>query len=174
MDAMAVSICKGLASGGSRLKNALILGFFFGAFQGIMPIIGYFMGAQFQEIISGVDHWIAFILLAFIGQRMVWGSIKSKADTCEVRTKLTLPDIIVLSIATSIDALAVGVSFAFLEVRIFPTAGLIAIVTFTLSALGVYLGRFCGTNLGSRAELAGGIVLILIGLKILLEGLGFL
>ena len=171
MDAMAVAICKGLVLKGSKFKNAVVLGLFFGGFQGLMPLIGYLLGTRFSDMIDGVDHFIAFFFLAFIGGKMVAGAVRKDKGTCETKGKAGFFDLILLSVATSIDALAVGVSFAFLKVAILRASLLIGAVTFILSFSGVFLGRFCGTSLGAKAELAGGVVLILIGLKILVEGL---
>lgn len=171
MDAFAVSICKGLSTGGSQKRNALIIGLFFGGFQGVMPLIGWGLGTGFAPYIMPWDHWIAFVLLAIIGGRMVWGALhpEAEASSCEI---LNLKEVMLLAIATSIDALAVGITFAFLQVSILPAVSMIALVTFGLSFMGVFIGNRCGTSLGRRAELVGGIVLVLIGLKILLEHLG--
>ncbi len=171
MDALAVSICKGMVLNGTKLKNAIIMGLFFGGFHGIMPILGYLLGTQFNEILNNVDHWIAFILLAFIGGKMMVKALIADKDSCEIQKNISISDLVMLSIATSIDVLAVGVSFAFLKVAIIEAAIVIAVVTFIISAIGVYLGKSCGTSLGKWAEVTGGIVLIIIGIKILLEGL---
>lgn len=170
MDAMAVAICKGLSIGGSKFKGALIIGFFFGAFQGVMPVLGWFMGKQFSQIISEVDHWIAFLILLFIGGKMIYNSTKS-GGTCACGP-LEFRELFLLAIATSIDALAVGVTFAFLDVKIFSAALIIGCITFLLSAGGVLFGTRCGSAFGNKAEILGGIVLILIGFKILLEQTG--
>ncbi len=172
MDAFAVSICKGLSTENVKLKHALITGLYFGLFQALMPIIGYFLGINFQEAISSIDHWIAFILLALIGANMIKESRcdedENAGDSYDFKT------MIVLAIATSIDALAVGISFALLNVEIFSASIIIGVITFTLSAIGVKTGSKLGQKSRKGAELVGGIILILIGLKILLEHLGIL
>lgn len=170
MDAFAVSICKGLSSRNVELKKSLITGLWFGGFQALMPVIGYFIGSAFQKYITAFDHWIAFILLALIGGNMIKESFskEEKETSASFGIKAMLP----MAVATSIDALAIGVTFAFLNVDIFAAASLIGIITFALSAVGVYIGNAFGGKYKSKAELAGGIVLILLGLKILLEHLG--
>jgi putative Mn2+ efflux pump MntP len=170
MDAMAVSICKGLSIGGSKLKGALIIGLFFGFFQGVMPVVGWAMGKQFAHTIAAIDHWIAFVILAIIGGRMIYNSLRS-GSSCSCGP-LKLQELLLLSIATSIDALAVGVTFAFLDVQIVAAALIIGGITFILSLGGVLFGSRCGSAFGTKAELLGGGVLILIGLKILLEQTG--
>ena len=170
MDALAVSICKGLSIGGSKLKGALIIGLFFGFFQGAMPVAGWVLGKQFAHIISDVDHWIAFVILAIIGGRMIYNSLKS-GGSCACGP-LKLQELLLLAIATSIDALAVGVTFAFLDVQIVSAALIIGGITFILSLGGVLFGSRCGSAFGTKAEMLGGIVLIIIGLKILLEQTG--
>lgn len=175
MDAFAVSLCKGLTQGKQGIRRAVVIALYFGVFQAIMPTLGYLLGSQFARFIQDWDHWIAFILLAFIGGKMIYESFKPDGEIDEekrqsVAMKVMLP----LAVATSIDALAVGVSFAFLDVAIFPAALTIGVVTFALSFAGVKLGNVLGAKFESRAELAGGIILILIGLKILLEHLGVL
>ena len=171
MDAFAVSVCKGLSVKRVRKSNMLACGAYFGGFQALMPLIGYLLGARFQSMIQSIDHWIAFVLLVLIGFNMIHEAIGSEEETLDasfgVRTML------MLAVATSIDALAVGVTFAFLSVRIVPAVGLIGAVTFALSALGVKLGGVFGMKWKRRAELAGGAILVLIGLKILVEHLFF-
>ena len=171
MDAFAVSICKGLATGKVRLRHAVTAGVYFGGFQALMPLIGYLLGVRFQSMITAFDHWIAFVLLGIIGINMIRES-REEAETldCDFSFRAMLP----LVVATSIDALAVGVSFAFLQVDIVPAVCFIGIVTFTLSAIGVKAGGVLGAQNQSRAELVGGIVLIAMGVKILLEHLGIL
>ena len=171
MDAFAVSICKGLATGKVRLRHAVTAGVYFGGFQALMPLIGYLLGVRFQSMITAFDHWIAFVLLGIIGINMIRES-REEAETldCDFSFRAMLP----LAVATSIDALAVGVTFAFLNVRIIPAAALIGVTTFALSAIGVRLGSVFGARYQARAELAGGIVLILMGVKILLEHTGIL
>ena len=171
MDAFAVSICKGLSMKKMDWKKAIIIGLYFGLFQGGMPLIGYILGVGFEESIKFIDHWIAFVLLAFIGGNMIKEAL-SKNDEDEVDDKVDFKTMVVLAIATSIDALAVGVTFAFLNVNIILAVSLIAIITFIISCIGVKLGNVFGDKYEKKAEFAGGVVLVLIGLKILLEHLG--
>lgn len=171
MDAFAVSICKGLSMKKMDWKKAIIIGLYFGLFQGGMPLIGYILGVGFEESIKFIDHWIAFVLLAFIGGNMIKEALSKKEDD-EVDDKVDFKTMIVLAIATSIDALAVGVTFAFLNVNIILAVSLIAIITFIISCIGVKLGNVFGDKYEKKAEFAGGVVLVLIGLKILLEHLG--
>ena len=173
MDAFAVSICKGLSMKKMNWKKAIIIALYFGLFQGGMPLIGYLLGVGFEESIKFIDHWIAFGLLAFIGGNMIKEAL-SKNEDDEVDDKVDFKTMIVLAIATSIDALAIGVTFAFLNVNIILAVSLIAAITFVISCIGVKLGNVFGDKYEKKAELAGGIVLILIGLKILLEHLGIL
>lgn len=173
MDAFAVSICKGLSMKKMDWKKAIIIGLYFGIFQGGMPLIGYLLGVGFEESIKFIDHWIAFGLLAFIGGNMIKEAL-SKNDEDEVDDSVDFKTMIVLAIATSIDALAVGVTFAFLNVNILLAVALIGIITFVISCIGVKLGNVFGDKYEKKAELAGGVVLVLIGLKILLEHLGIL
>ncbi len=169
MDAFAVSVCKGLSVKKLCPKHMLLVGLYFGGFQALMPLIGYFLGVQFQSLIQNFDHWIAFILLALIGANMVKES-RECAD--ELNDSFHFKTMLPLAVATSIDALAVGVTFAFLQVSIVPAVSFIGVTTFILSAIGIRIGNVFGAKYKSRAELAGGIVLILMGLKILLEHLG--
>ena len=173
MDAFAVAICKELAIRTVSLKHAAWVGLWFGGFQALMPLIGYFVGAQFREQITFIDHWIAFGLLAFIGGKMVYECIRPGEEE-QVANPTATGKLLVLAVATSIDALAVGITFAFLEVPILPAVCFIAATTFLLSCIGVKVGNLCGTRFQSKAELLGGIILILLGLKILLEHLGVL
>lgn len=173
MDAFAVSICKGLSMKKMDWKKAIIIALYFGIFQGGMPLIGYLLGVGFEESIKFIDHWIAFGLLAFIGGNMIKEAL-SKNEDDEVDDKVDFKTMIVLAIATSIDALAIGVTFAFLNVNIILAVSLIAAITFVISCIGVKLGNVFGDKYEKKAELAGGIVLILIGFKILLEHLGIL
>ena len=173
MDAFAVSICKGLSMKKMDWKKAIIIGLYFGIFQGGMPLIGYLLGVGFEESIKFIDHWIAFGLLVFIGGNMIKEAL-SKNDEDEVDDSVDFKTMIVLAIATSIDALAVGVTFAFLNVNILLAVALIGIITFVISCIGVKLGNVFGDKYEKKAELAGGVVLVLIGLKILLEHLGIL
>ena len=169
MDAMAVAICKGLSVRKLKLKHALIVGLYFGGFQAGMPLLGYFLGRQFEAYITSFDHWIAFVLLGIIGFNMIRES-RSGAD--ELNDSFSPRAMIPMAIATSIDALAVGVTFACLQVSIVPAVSFIGAITLTLSALGVYLGNIFGAKYKSRAELVGGIVLIFMGVKILVEHTG--
>lgn len=172
MDAFAVSVCQGLSMKKATLKKSLVVGLYFGVFQAAMPLIGYLIGAQFADLITSYDHWIAFILLAFIGARMLIGSFKNDDGDCGgAEPSLKPAKMLPLAIATSIDALAVGVSFAFIRVQMLPAISLIGVVTLVLSMIGVKIGNMFGGKYKSKAELAGGIMLILIGLKILLEHL---
>ena len=170
MDAFAVSICKGLSTENVKFKHSLITGLYFGLFQALMPMLGYFLGINFQQAISSIDHWIAFILLALIGISMIKESREDEGGNDDYSFKT----MVVLAIATSIDALAVGISFALLDVDIFTSGALIGIITFTLSAIGVKAGCRLGCKSRSVAELIGGIILILIGFKILFEHLGII
>ncbi|MCI5481431.1 MAG: manganese efflux pump MntP family protein [Lachnospiraceae bacterium] len=172
MDAFAVSVCKGLSMQKMNWRHALVIGLYFGGFQAGMPLIGYLLGMGFQSRIEAVDHWIAFLLLGFIGINM----IRESRDTDEehVDPSIGFRTMVVLAVATSIDALAVGVTFAFLQVAILPAVCFIGVVTFFLSAVGVKIGNVFGTRYKSRAELTGGIILVLMGIKILAEHLGFL
>ena len=171
MDAFAVSVCKGLSVPKVKPKHMLIAGLYFGGFQGLMPAIGYLLGVSFQSMIERFDHWIAFALLVFIGISMIKESRECAEELdCSFTFKAMLP----LAVATSIDALAVGVTFAFLQVNIIPAVLFIGVITFILSAIGIRIGNIFGAKYKSRAEVAGGIVLILMGTKILLEHLGIL
>lgn len=177
MDAFAVSICKGLSMRKVNKKQCLVIGLFFGGFQALMPFIGWVLGSQFEQYITSIDHWIAFILLGFIGGKMVVEAIREKDEAVEVGKMdppLDLKEMFILAIATSIDALAVGITFAFLQVPIVEAISIIGITTFVISVIGVYAGNFFGNRYKKKAELAGGMILILIGLKILLEHLGIL
>ena len=173
MDAAAVSICKGLAAGRAKARHCLIAGVYFGGFQALMPLIGYFLGAQFKEAIAAYDHWIAFGLLSLIGGNMIREALFEK-DEPETDGALSFRSMLLLAIATSIDALAVGVTFAFLDVNIWASVALIGVTTCVLSMIGVKVGSVFGAKYEKRAELCGGVILILLGLKILLEHLGIL
>ena len=172
MDAFAVSICKGLAMQKINLRKAGIVGVWFGGFQALMPFIGYLLGSQFEQYITAIDHWIAFVLLGLIGASMIKEAL-SKEEEC-ANDSLDCKTMFLLAVATSIDALAVGVTFAFLQVEIVPAVSFIGIITFTLSIVGVKVGNIFGTKYKSKAELAGGMILVLMGIKILLEHLGIL
>lgn len=170
MDAFAVSVCKGLALGEIKKKHALIVGAWFGGFQALMPLIGYFLGSRFEQYIRSFDHWVAFILLAAIGTNMLREALSKEEETADA--SLSFKTMLLMAVATSIDALAVGITFAFLQVRILPAVLLIGCITFLLSMLGVKAGSLFGKKYQKKAEIAGGIILILLGIKILLEHLG--
>ena len=179
MDAFAVSVCKGLGMTKLNKKNAFLIALFFGGFQALMPWLGWFIGSRFQKYIEQFDHWIAFGLLAFIGGQMIYESLKEKEEVETEGDQLDIGQLFLMAIATSIDALAVGVSFAFLGIKscssILYPAGIIGFVSFFMSLIGLIFGiRFgCGIARKLRAELWGGIILILIGTKILIEHLFF-
>ena len=172
MDAFAVSVCKGLAMPKCTFKKAAIVGLWFGGFQALMPAIGYILEAQFQEAIASIDHWIAFVLLALIGGNMIHEALDN--DEEEADASLDVKTMFLLAVATSIDALAIGITFAFLKVNIIPAVCFIGIVTFIISFAGVKIGNVFGARYKNKAEIVGGVILILLGLKILLEHLGFL
>jgi len=176
MDAFAVALCKGLSMRRIHYGQALVIALFFGVFQGIMPLIGWFLGTQFAAYITPVDHWVAFALLAYIGGKMIWDALHESDEgaACEVDQRLDIKELFIMAVATSIDALAVGITFAFLQVDILPAVLLIAGITFGLSFIGVVIGNRFGNRFQRKAEIAGGVVLILIGIKILLEHLGVL
>ena len=171
MDAFAVSICKGLGTRHVRPRHALLAGLYFGGFQFLMPVTGWLLGYRFEAMIKSVDHWVAFVLLTAIGVGMI-REARQKGD--ELSDDYGVKTMTLLAVATSIDALAVGVTFAFLQVALLPSAGLIGVTTFLLSAAGIYVGAAFGARFKAAAEITGGVILILIGLKILLEHLGIL
>ena len=171
MDAFAVSICKGLSVPKLQAKHCLICGVYFGGFQALMPLLGWLLGIRFQSLITNIDHWIAFVLLAVIGANMIKESF-SKEEECP-DASFGFKTMLTLAVATSIDALAVGVTFAFLDVSIVPAVLLIGATTFVCSAVGVKIGNVFGNRFQSKAEFLGGLVLIAIGLKILIEHLFF-
>lgn len=177
MDAFAVSICKGLNMRKFNLKQAGIIALFFGGFQAFMPFLGWALGKQFEKYITSVDHWIAFFLLSIIGGKMIYESLK-KDDGDEGEDedldRFSLKNILILSVATSIDALAVGITFAFLNVNIVEPIFIIGVVTLLISFIGVVIGNKFGSKIGGKSELLGGIILCLIGIKILFEHLGFI
>lgn len=170
MDAFAVAMCKGLSMQKFRFRNALIVGLYFGVFQGLMPLIGYYLGVNFAENIKAFDHWIAFGLLAFLGIKMLHEAMEKNAEN-EVDDALDVKTMFVLSVATSIDALAMGISFAVLHVEIFSAVVLIGVTTCILSGIGVKIGSLFGERFKKGAEIAGGIILICIGIKIVVEHL---
>lgn len=173
MDAFAVSVCKGLATEEVKVKHFFIVGLWFGGFQALMPAFGYFLGSGFEQYIASLDHWIAFILLALIGGNMIRESL-SKEDECH-NASFSAKTMFVMAIATSIDALAVGITFALLpDVSIAAAVSFIGIITFILSGTGLKIGNVFGTKYKAKAEFAGGLILILMGTKILLEHLGIL
>lgn len=171
MDAFAVSICKGLSVSKIQPKHVGIVGAYFGGFQALMPLIGYLLGKQFESVVTSIDHWIAFVLLAIIGGNMVREALSGEEE--DVNDSFNFKTMLPLAIATSIDALAIGVTFAFLKVQIIPAILLIGITTFWISAGGLRVGNVFGTKYKSKAEIAGGVVLILLGGKILIEHLFF-
>ena len=170
MDAFAVSVCKGLSLGRINAKHMCIAGAWFGGFQALMPLVGYFGGRFFADKVTRYSHWVAFVLLVFIGA----GMIKESKEEEHVNADMDIKSMFILAVATSIDALAVGVTFAFLKVEIVSAVSFIGGITFVCSAAGVKIGSLFGMKYKSKAELCGGIILILIGTKILLEGLGMI
>ena len=174
MDAFAVSLCKGLSVKKAGLRESAICGAWFGGFQALMPLIGFFLGTLFAKAIEAFDHWVAFGLLAIIGLNMLKEAFSKDCDCNENNADLSFKTMFVMAIATSIDALAAGISFAFLKVNILAAVAFIGVITFTLSVLGVKIGNVFGARYKSKAEFAGGAILILMGLKILLEHLGVL
>lgn len=167
MDAFAVSISKGLSTPKLKAKNAATAGLWFGGFQALMPVVGYYLGVSFADLVSSVDHWIAFVLLGIIGGNMIKESFDK--DTCDIEADFSVKAMFPLAIATSIDALAIGVSMAFLGVNIWSAVLLIGITTGLFSFVGVYIGKFFGCRYKSKAEFTGGFILLAMGLKILLE-----
>ena len=177
MDAFAVSVCKGLGMKKLNKKQALIIGLYFGGFQALMPFVGWLLGSQFQKYITSIDHWIAFILLGFIGGKMMIEAVREWNEE-EVVDVMYAPidhkNMLVLAVATSIDALTVGITFAFLGTPIVEAITIIGITTMVISIAGVVVGNFFGSRYKSKAEFIGGLILVLLGLKILLEHLGIL
>lgn len=174
MDAFAVAVCKGLAMRKVNKKQAVVIGLFFGGFQALMPFIGWVLGSQFESYITSVDHWIAFALLGLIGGKMIFEALKPEEDVeiAEMDAPLDLKELLVLAVATSIDALAIGITFAFLDYPIVEAVTIIGVVTFFIAIGGVYAGNFFGNKYKRKAELAGGVILVLLGLRILLLHLG--
>lgn len=170
MDAFAVSICKGLSMKKMNWKKALIVGIYFGIFQALMPIIGYFLGSTFEDLVTHIDHWIAFVLLVAIGGNMLKEAFANNSENCN--DNVDFKTMSILAIATSIDALAVGITFAFLQANIWVSATIIGIVTFIISIIGVKIGNRFGNKYERKAETVGGFILIFMGIKILLEHLG--
>ena len=171
MDAFAVAICKGLSLRKCTWQKQGIVGLYFGVFQAGMPLLGYLLGMQFKDMITSIDHWIAFVLLGIIGANMIKEGFSKEEISDEKTDRLSVKEMLGLAVATSIDALAVGVTFAFLQVEIIPAVCIIGITTFILSAAGVKIGNIFGTRYKSKAEIAGGVILIFMGVKILVEHL---
>jgi putative Mn2+ efflux pump MntP len=174
MDAFAVAVCKGLSLKKITARHPVTVGLYFGIFQAGMPLIGFILGSQFSSKISSIDHWIAFILLGAIGINMIREALNNQEDECskaEQDTAFSFKNMIVLALATSIDALAIGITFAFLKVSIIPAVSFIGIITFIISAAGVFIGNFFGAKYKSKAEFSGGIILVCLGFKILMEHL---
>ena len=174
MDAFAVSVCKGISMKKMNWKKACIIGLWFGGFQALMPTIGYFLGSAFESLVTNIDHWIAFVLLGIIGGNMIKEAFCKEKDDEESSDDISFKTMLMLAIATSIDALAVGITFAFLNVNLFLAISMIGIITFAISIIGTKVGNKFGNKYEKKAELAGGVILILIGIKILLEHLGIL
>lgn len=172
MDAFAVAICKGLNMKKIEKLHTLVIALFFGGFQALMPLVGYVLGTQFERYIVAIDHWIAFLLLVYIGGKMIWDAIKGGDEEEEANSGFDLKELLMLAVATSIDALAVGITFAFLKVEIFSAITIIGLTTFVLSLIGVAVGNRFGSRYQQKAQMVGGIILLLIGLKILMEHLG--
>ncbi len=172
MDAFAVAVCKGLAMKKLSVKKSLIIALWFGGFQALMPTLGYLLGTGFESYVTAIDHWIAFVLLGLIGANMIKEALSKEeenaSDAVDVKTMF------LLAVATSIDALAVGVTYAFLQVQIVPAVAFIGVITFVLSLVGVKIGNAFGLKFKAKAEIAGGVILILMGIKILLEHLDIL
>lgn len=174
MDAFAVSVCKGIYMKKMDWKKACIVGLYFGGFQALMPVIGYFLGTSFQSIITNIDHWVAFVLLGIIGGKMIQEAFQKDKDEEEYSSDVSVKTMLILSVATSIDALAVGITFAFLNVNLLLAITFIGLITFVLSVVGTKIGNRFGDKYKGKAEFIGGIILILIGFKILFEHLGII
>ncbi|MCQ4022454.1 MULTISPECIES: manganese efflux pump MntP family protein [unclassified Ruminococcus] len=172
MDAFAVSICKGLALKNVRLRHSVKAGLWFGGFQALMPTIGFFCGYWFKDYISAFDHWIAFVLLFLLGAKMIKEALSDEEESTD--SAMDAKNMLLLAVATSIDALAAGITFAFLDVNIWYAVIFIGIITFIFSSVGIKLGSLFGTKFKNKAEIAGGVILILMGVKILLEHLGII
>lgn len=172
MDAFAVSVCKGLAMKKLSVKKAFVIGLWFGGFQALMPTLGYLLGTRFEKYVTAIDHWIAFVLLALIGANMIKEALSKEEDSAN--DSVDIKTMFLLAVATSIDALAVGVTYAFLQVQIVPAVTFIGVITFCLSVAGVKIGNVFGLKYKSKAEITGGVILIVMGTKILSEHLGLL
>ena len=174
MDAFAVSICKGLAMNKVNMKQCFLIALFFGGFQAFMPVLGWFLGSTFAEKIKAIDHWIAFILLSYIGIKMISDAIKEWKEETKVEQMdppLDIKELFLLAIATSIDALAVGITFSFLDVVIGLAAAIIGVVTFVISGAGVFVGNIFGEKYKTKAQIVGGVILVLLGVRILVTHL---
>ncbi len=177
MDAFAVAICKGLCMKKLNYSHSLIIALFFGGFQALMPLLGFYLGTFFEEYITSFDHWIAFLLLGYIGGKMLIEAINGddSDEVCSIVYRLDIKEILLLAIATSIDALAVGITFSFYKnTNIWSNIAIIGVTTFIIGFAGVAIGNKFGTKFKKKAEIAGGVILMLIGIKILLEGIGIL
>ena len=174
MDAFAVSVCKGISMKKINCKKSCIIGLWFGGFQALMPTIGYFLGSAFESLVTNIDHSIAYILLGIIGGNMIKEAFCKEKEDEESNDDISFKTMFVLAVATSIDALAIGITFAFLKVNLLLAISMIGIITFVISIIGTKVGNKFGSKYEKKAELAGGIILILIGIKILLEHLGIL
>lgn len=172
MDAFAVSVCKGLAMKKLSVKKAFVIGLWFGGFQALMPTLGYLLGTRFEKYVTAIDHWIAFVLLVLIGANMIKEALSKEEDSAN--DSVDIKTMFLLAVATSIDALAVGVTYAFLQVQIVPAVTFIGVITFCLSVAGVKIGNVFGLKYKSKAEITGGVILIVMGTKILSEHLGLL
>lgn len=172
MDAFAVAVCKGLAMRKVNMRQCFLIALFFGGFQGLMPLLGWLLGRQFADSISALDHWVAFVLLGYIGGKMIYDAIKERDETVEIEQMdppLEMKELVMLSIATSIDALAVGVTLSFMETNIWLDIAIIGVLTFFIAGAGVFVGNIFGSRFKSKAEFAGGLILVILGVKILLE-----
>lgn len=175
MDAFAVSVCKGLCMEKIKYSHALVIAVFFGFFQALMPFLGYHLGKTFESYITSIDHWIAFVLLAYIGIKMIRDAFDDDDEvSCPADPRLDIKELFVLAVATSIDALAVGIAFSFTETNIYENILIIGTVTFALAFLGVVIGNKFGSRFKQKAQVSGGAILVLLGIKLLLEGVGLL
>ena len=172
MDAFAVAVCKGLAMRKVNKKQCFLIALFFGGFQGLMPFIGWVLGNQFAGYISAIDHWVALVLLGYIGGKMIWEAVKERKEDVEIQEMdppLSIKELLMMSIATSIDALAIGITFSFLDVNILQAVSIIGVITFILSGAGVFVGNIFGSKYKYRAEFIGGLILVILGVRIFLE-----
>ena len=175
MDAFSVSVCKGLSMKKINLRGGVVTALFFGVFQAVMPMIGYFLGSRFESVISSFSHWVSFGLLAILGGKMIIEAIKDDKDEDNGNEyRFDVKEVLMLAIATSIDALAVGIVFAAEKTNLFFSVSMIGIITFALSFAGIFIGHLFGSKYEKKAEFVGGVILVLIGVKLLLEGLGVL